>query len=247
MAEKLKLMLKEVHWPSLIRALLIAVAWAVLPGGWFLVAALAGYLLPPVNLRRFFLLYSALILAACYITADSSWWFMPYLASGTYLILAGKELAIVDRFRAERTVIMGLMPVLAYGVFRLGIQPDSFWSLIIGPFALAGFFFLVVRDLLKEGSVFAEREGRVPPSSFAVAAVTSAVVAEAALAIVFLPVPPVIQATIFFILSAVLLELVPIYVTRDLSPLAILSAVCLGFVLLVLVFAATPIDIHVSF
>lgn len=243
MAAKLKLMLKAVHWPSLIKALLLVLTWVLLPRVWFGAAAILVYLTPRVNLRRFFLLYAALICLAFAAPDKAMVWIVPYLGVGAYLALGIKELAIVDRFTAERALLTMLLPVLAYGVFRGG-ESLAGGLFLFGPFLLGAFVFLSIREILRERLALSS-EGKTRVAFPATAAVLGGVlVTEMILAINFLPLPPLVQAALVLVVTAVILELLPAYAAGRLSRETILTASSLAFVLLILIFTVTPIDIH---
>ena len=103
--------------------------------------------------------------------------------------------------------------------------------------------FLSLREIIKERLVAVPPEERTA-SPATVASLAGLLIAELVFGVSFLPVPILIQSALVLIFTAVLLELLPVYAAGGLSTRAILVASSLGFILLVLVLTATPIDIH---
>ena len=235
MAAKLASISKQIHWSSLIRAAVFAVAWWYFPAWIFLVVACGVYFLPSFeslkNLPAFLVL-----LGIALATSPTALMAVIYGAICYYLLLI-KDLFVIDRKSARAILAMAL----AFFLFRefffawtAGLSAGSLlWAWIVA-FA----FGVLVNGVImaRRGKEVDDERGRRPRR--VAVGVATMLMFEILVICLFLPVDFIYQSIVAFLAAALLLDLVPAYLFRELEPRRVRATAIAIAALLVVVLAS---------
>lgn len=112
MAEKLKLILKRIHWSLVVKTLVFGLVWLFLPHWLFLILAVYFYFVPLFKpLPLLFPFFLTLILGYA---IPRSFFMAVFLASIFYLILGIKDLVFVERKDAYETLTLLLVFIMLF-------------------------------------------------------------------------------------------------------------------------------------
>lgn len=192
MAARSKSITNPIPWSSLLKPLLVAAAWLILPWWVFLVVALYCYLVPlfrPFALAPAFLVFLFMTLAA-----PRGLFQAAYAALVLALIFGIKDLVIVNRKAAYQLLVFLISfagCLLLFATFAAWSAPSAFLSLAF--LSLAWFWF--VTDATEEQHI-----PTLPP------AIAALIFFEIGVAMFFLPISFFPQAALLFFASALLFE-----------------------------------------
>ena len=261
MAEKLKSILRRIHWSSLLKAAIFAASWLLLPYWLFIIIALFLYFRPWFRVGTLIGPFFALLVLTD-ITAPG---FFVALIFGAlfYLTLLIKDLLILDRRSAYEVLILGIALVYArhfYAAFADGVSGVAFfWA-----FVVAGMITLLFRNFT---SAFMGEKAIPPDESVPAMAAATAKVAEngknetpvlpavrqidrvaawlifllstqVIIAGLFLPLDFIYQSVIVFLILVLLVDLIGEYIFGGLNRNKILGVGNMVFTLLVIILAS---------
>src|SRR5258708_3672304 len=155
MAAKLKSISKQIHWSSVLKALVFALAWIWFPFWFFAILALGLYFIPFFQARRLAIPFLTLLIL-CYIqTPDMA--FAIIFGVVFYETLLIKDLLLIDRRSAYELLVLALTflllrefymkfnegitrAALIYSFFTAGGFALPFFCFFFAFFAVAGVF-----------------------------------------------------------------------------------------------------------
>ncbi|HUI92615.1 MAG TPA: hypothetical protein VLX68_10245, partial [Chitinivibrionales bacterium] len=215
MAAKLTSISRQIHWSSLIKAVVFAAAWWYLPTWLFLALACIIYFVPPFEARNN--LPAFLVLLGISLATARAAVMAAVLAVLCYYLLLIKDFLVVDR-KLARTVLAMALSFFLFREFFLS------WYAGLSAGALAWAWVMAIAfGMLLNGVIVARRGKEVSdehdrdPRRVAVLA-SMLVMFEILVACLFLPVDFIYQSIIAFLVAALILDLVPAYFFHELEP-----------------------------
>jgi len=235
MVEKLASISRQIHWSSLIKAAVFAVAWWYLPLWFFVIVACAIYFVPPFESAKNLWAF-AVLLGVTLATPPGALMALFYGAVCYYLLVI-KDLLVIDRKSARAILAMALSFFLFrefFSVWHSGLSAGSlFWAWVVA-FAFGGLLNSVITA--RRGKEIDDEYGRHPRR--AAVGVAALALFEVLVICLFLPVDFIYQSIVAFLVAAILLDLVPAYFFRELEPRRIREAAIVISVCLVVVLAS---------
>lgn len=233
MAAKLKSVLKRIHWSLVIRALVFAAAWFLLPFWIFLFVGLYLYLIPLFRTRELALPFLLVIFFA--LQEPVSFWFAPLLAALFYLILGIKDLIFIDRkpvYEALVLLLLFLMFLRFFSRFDHWSNPAAFFYAL----AMSAVSLFLIRGFLNyEASAGLADDSRIKKAAGVSAEIAALVIWQVSLVLLFLPLNFLYQSALLFLTATVLLECIFDYLNKNLTRQRILTSFSVFFVFLVII------------
>jgi len=241
MAERLKSILKKIHWSLprksvwglIVRAAAFAVAWLILPWWLFLLVALYCYFIPFFHSGK--LLIPFFCLLALTVAQGPS--FLSALVFGIifYCILLIKDLLIINRRSAYEILVLAISFFLIKDFFAGygGFNSAAFWW----AFWCAAAIGLIVNNMMRFFADDVPGKGNMRTMTSWLIALLSW---QCILVGLFLPLNFIYQSIIVFVAVAFFSELVLGYFWNDLSREKIFATASVFFALLVILLASAP-------
>ena len=236
MVEKLKSISKRTNWSLLLKAVIFGVAWWALPFWLFIIIALYLYFIPIAGTGRVSVPFFVLLLISFFEEQNALSAIL--FAAIFYFILLVRDLLIIDR----RSAYEILMLVLSYLFMR------SFFLNVGGAFSFGTIFYslivacsigILVVNFIKNFSVAPEESSREERSfRRMVGWMTFLILWQLLIVGTLLPLNFLYQSAIVFLVSAIMIDLVPQYAFGELSREKILATGSVLFALLVIVIAS---------
>jgi hypothetical protein len=228
MVEKLKSILRRIHWSLLLKAVIFAAAWLVLPFWAFILAALYLYFVPPPQSGTVLVPFLVLLLLMFF--EPSGLLFAAIFGFFFFYILLIKNLMLIDRKAAYEVTVLFLVFLL----FRDFFMKEG------GSFNAFSFFFswcvAVLVGFLVSGFIRAFEEGQKHRSVRRAATWLSALLVwQLLIGGLFLPLDFVYQTILVFLASMLVIDLIPQHLFNESSQRKILVTSSAVFILLVLV------------
>jgi len=203
MEAKLKLILKQIPWSLVLKAAAFSLAWLFLPAWISFVLALYFYFWPFFHSRK--LLFPFVLFLLFALGLPGTFWFAAVLGAIFFSILGIKNLIFVNRF-GNHQFLAFLLFFLAELSFFFSVERWNDWR---APFLSLGtglLFFFLTRQLLRY--VEPPKEMGLPlgsPASLG-AGIGSFLVWQLSLAILFLPLNPLYQTALLFLVTVILAD-----------------------------------------
>lgn len=236
MAEKLKSILRQTNWSSVVKAVLFGVAWWALPWWLFLIVALYLYFVPITGAGKVSVPFLVLLLIS-FLEPQGIISAILFIAVFYFMLLV-KDLLIIDR----RTAYEMLMLVLAYLLIRgffLNVGSSFGYQAFIDSIIAAIAVSAMVGSFIKNFSAVPDDAAREARSFRRMLGwMTFILMWQLLLVGLLLPLDFLYQSAIVFLVAVVLMDLVPQYVFGELSRTKILATSTVLFTLLVIVSAS---------
>jgi hypothetical protein len=240
MAEKLRSILKRISWSSVLKAVLFAVTWWVLPFWLFLLIALYLYFIPTTGARKVSLPFFVLLLITFLQKPDII--FAVIFGAVFYFLLLVKDLIIIDRRFAYEVLMLVLSYLLLRGFFLNVGGSFGWWSLLDSAVAAAAVSMLVGSFVKNFSAVSAmpDAAGLRAAHSFRSMLGWMMFLLMWQLLIVglFLPLDFLYQSAIIFLIAVIILDLIPQYIFGELTRVKVLATGTVLFALLVIVLSS---------
>jgi len=222
MVEKLKLISKQIHWSSVLKAAIFALAWFFLPFWLFLLIALYLYFFPlsqsgSVAVPFLVLLFLCLI-------EPSGILFTLVFGTIFFYILVIKDLLVIDRKSAYEILVFALSFLTLRSFY------DRLGGGIGGSSLLYSFLIAIVIAFLVESFWQSKRN--------VISWLLFMTIWQLLIAGLFLPVDFVYQAVIIFLALVIPVDLIPQYLSGDFIPEKIFAVSSAIFAALVIVLAS---------
>jgi hypothetical protein len=236
MVEKLRSILRQISWSSVLKAVIFAVAWWALPFWLFLLIALYLYFVPMTGAHKvsapfFVLLLITLLQKPSIISAV-------IFGVVFYFIILVKDLIIIDRRSAYEILMLVLSYLLVRGFFLNVGGSFGWWSLTDSAVAAAAVSALV-GNFVKNFSVVPEDSVRDARSFRRMLGwMTFLLTWQLLIVGLFLPLNFLYQSAIIFLVAVIILDLVPQYVFGELTRVKVLATGTVLFALLVIVLSS---------
>ena len=238
MEEKLKLILKRIHWSSLLKAGVFGLAWLLLPFWIFFLVALYLYFVPWFQVGRLILPFFVLLLLSYVQT--SGFFFALIFAAAFYLMLLVKDLLILDRRSAYEILILAFTFFLLrdfYMRFNEGIGGAA----IFYAFLTAAVVALLMRSFVNSFAFEGANEPAQPHFPLRRATgvwLSFLLLAQILIAGLFLPLDFIYQSTIVFLIAVLFIDLTAEYLLTGLTKNKTLGVASTVFALLVIVLSS---------
>lgn len=251
MVAKLESILGPIPWSLVLKAALTGIVWYFLPLWVFFLAAFYFYLTPLFEPKKFavpFLIF--LYLAA---SNSPSLWFAVFLAVIFYLMLGVKDLILINRSALYEVMVLLILFALFFnffvttsgwndsGVFLAALIPSAAFFLLFG--GLVDYLppaFPPEKAGTETSQISQSESGESGKrKKLLVIGLSSFLVWQLALAIIFLPLNFVFASILWFVPVLLLTEIVPDYLRGTLSRQRIMSAFAAFFVVIVVILGAT--------
>ncbi len=232
MAEKLRSILKQIHWSLVVKAVIFALAWLWLPAWAFVLIAIALYFIPFFQAGKLAIPFFTLLLLALF--QEPGTLFAVAFAALFYTILLIKDLLLIDRRSAYELVMLGLIFLVLrsfYVHFNEGITESALFFAFLAAILLA----LLVRGLVNAFEEGALVKGSVPQVAIWLSAL---LFIEMIVVGLFLPLDFVYQSVIVFLVAVLVADLIPHYLLGTLTRTKILTAGTTIFALLVILISS---------
>lgn len=229
MAEKLRSILKRIHWYLALKAAVFAIAWAWFPFWVFLLIALYLYLERLFQTRPLAVPFLALIIL-CYIQSPSATYAVIF-GGVFYFILLIKNLILIDRRSAYELVVLTLTFLLVHDFYAA-------WNGGVAGAALAyALLAAVLFGLLVRSFIRFFRNDLVVGGGAARAAVMlmTLLLWQTLIAGLFLPIDFTYQTVAVFLVAVLLIDLVPQYLVGMITRAKVFTAASVVFTLFVIV------------
>jgi hypothetical protein len=234
MAEKLKSILKQTRWSLVLKAAIFAAAWLVLPFWLFLLVALYLYFVPFLGSAKVALPFLVLLLLSLF--EGQNIFFALIFGILFYYILAIKDLLIIDRRSAYEMLVLALSFFLLR-IFFLKEGGDLGGGSIVYGFCVAAMISMMMASYIAnfaDDSVSAqERSLRRTVNWLSFFLMWQIVIAG-----LFLPLDYLYQTAIIFLASITIIDLLPRYIFKEISPSKIFTTSAVVFTLLVLLLSS---------
>jgi hypothetical protein len=211
MEEKLRSILRRIHWSLTLKAIIFATSWFLLPAWLFFIVALYMYVVPRFRSMTFIFPFAVLMFFA--ISEAPSLLGALLFSVLFYLLLGVKELGFIDKRTPYEALILSLS-FLAYTQFFSRFVAWGSIGVFFYAFAVSFMFFLLCRGFLRY-AVFNKEDGATRRGLLG-AGIIAFFVWELLLTVVFLPLNFLYQSALLFIITAVLFDLVLDYATSEL-------------------------------
>ncbi len=233
MGSKLRSVLRQIHWSLALRAAIFAASWFFLPFWAFLLVAFYLYFVPFFQPRRLALPSLLVIFFTAVLTPTP--WFAIFLGVAWYLILGIKDLIFINRKQAYEILVLFLVFLVTVRFFAHFDSWAGAFSVLYS-LATSVVVFLLCKGFLKYGDLpehagYREKAAR----STAAAAVVALILFELSLLFLVLPIHFLFQASLFFVVAAIILESVFEYVNGALTRRIILVNFSIFFIFLVII------------
>ena len=229
MVEKLKSISKRIHWSLVLKAIVFAGSWFLLPFWLFCLIGLFLYLIPLFQARRLAVPFFVLFIL-CYLKTPGLSFFLIF-GILFYLILLIKDLLLIDRRSAYELLVLALTFLLLrefYMRFNTGIDGSA----LLYAFLIAPLFTLLFRSFIRCFREDIIRAEGIPQIAIWLACL---IFWQTVIVGLFLPTDFVYQSVIVFLMAILLVDLVPEYLFTQLSTSKVLTAATVVFGLLVIV------------
>ncbi len=232
MAERLKSISRRIHWSSLLKAGIFALAWYWLPFWLFLFVALYLYFMPWFHVGKLAVPFFALLLLAYLETPGIA--FALVFAVVFYAILLIKDLIVIDR-RSAHEFLMLVLTFLLLRDFYLRFDGGVGGVALFSTFLMAAALTLLLKNLISAFSRDAGVDPMVRRSALWLSFITLAQVLIMGL---FLPVDFISQSLVVFLIAVLFADLLPEYLSAGLTRTKILTTSMTVLSLLVIVLAS---------
>lgn len=214
-----------------LKAALLAAAWLILPGWFFLLLSFYFYFVPIFHPWKVFLPFLCFLFLA--FNGPVNFGFAVILAVLFYIILGIKDLIFIDRRSAYNNLVLVLIFLLDIWFFS-SFFGDSVGRLgIVSIFLLSAISCLLYREFLTYGKSDLSGAGFAGRVNLALG-LAWLIISQISLAVIFLPVNFLYQTALIFFLSAAFLGLVSTYLSETISREMILMNFSVVFVFLVI-------------
>ncbi len=235
MAETLKSISRQIHWSSLLRAVIFAFAWLIVPFWFFALIALYLYFVPVPGSKT--VAWPFLILLILMFFEPAGFAFALLFGATFFYILLIKELVLIDRESAYEVAVLFLAFLACRdlylhegGAINIGSLTFAFFAALLIGRLLASFIKFGTAPQLDTEPTLERRHVR------RTAVWISTLIAWQMLIVgLFLPVDFVYQAVAAFLGIALLFDLVPQYLVGKLSSEKTLITASIIFALFVIV------------
>ncbi len=229
MEEKLRSISKQIHWSSLLKAGIFALAWLLLPWWLFVLLALAAYLVPLFHAGKLALPFFVLLVIS-YLQAPTPLSALVFGAAFYFLLLI-KNLLLIDRGAARELLASVLSFILLrdfYIRFNEGIGGAAFFF----SFCTALLIALLVRNYARASGELSGQSSRIERIGIWLSCL---LIWQLMIAGLFLPVDFTYQTVIVFLPTILILDLLPDHLSGKLSRAKLLGSSIMVFVLFVIV------------
>jgi len=211
MVEKLRSILRQIHWSSVLKASIAAIAWFYFPFWLFLIVALVAYFSPAAQARKTLAPFLTLIILAFLEPQGIAFAFI--FGAVLFYILLIKNLLLIDRKSAYETLVL-LLAFLFLRAFYL-----KFGGGVGGSSLFYGFFAACVLAFLFSNFTEAleDQSGTSPALIRPVRWLMFLVSWQFIIVGLFLPLDFIYQAVIVFLSLVFLVDLAPQYLFGDFS------------------------------
>ena len=211
MEEKLKLILKRIHWSLVLKAAIFAVAWFALPLWLFLPVAFILYFKPIPGSAKVVLPFLVLLFLTLF--EGPSVYFAIIFGILFYFVLVIKDLLIIDRRSAYEVLVLILSYLLFRGFFIKSGGDFGGWSLLFSCFIAAVFGFMVSGFISNFSDAFRDEK----PFRRMVSWIMFILMWQLLLVGLFLPLDFIYQSAIVFLVAMVFIDMIPAYIFGELS------------------------------
>jgi len=232
MAERLKSISKRIHWSLVLKAAIFAVAWFALPFWLFALVALYLYFTPFPGSAKVALPFLVLLLISAF--EGPSVGFALIFGILFYGILLIKDLLIIDRKSAYQILIL-VLSYLLFRIFFMNVGGDFGGLSLFYSFFVAGIFSLMLSSFIGN---FSDAFRDTRPFQRTINWMSFILMWQLLIVGLFLPLDFVYQSAIVFLLSMVLIDLLPSYIFGQLSRVKTLVSSSAIFVLLTIIVAS---------
>jgi hypothetical protein len=229
MEEKLKSISKRIHWSLVLKAAIFAVAWFVLPFWLFLLVALYLYFVPFAGSASVALPFLVLLLVSGFESSNVG--FALIFGIIFYYILLIRDLFIIDRKSAYEIVVLALSYLLLR-VFFMKAGADFGGASLFYSFFVAGIFSMMLSNFIAN---FSDAFKDVRPFRRMINWISFILMWQLLIVGLFLPLDFVYQSAIVFLLSMILIDLLPSYIIGQLSRVKTLVTGSVIFILLTII------------
>lgn len=233
-AEKLKSALRQTHWSLALRAAVFGASWLFLPFWVFMLVALYFYFIP--FFQPWILAFPSLVLIFFTAVLAPSLWLAVFFGVTWYLILGIKDLIFVGRKQAYEMLVFLLVFLITVGFFSYF---DSWAGTLpmIYSLTMSAVIFLLSRGFLNYGADSPGSAGHREKSAknTIAAGVVALVLFELSLPFLVLPLHFLYQASLFFVVSVILMESAFEYAKGTLTRQVLLVNFSIFFIFLVII------------
>jgi hypothetical protein len=232
MAEKLRSALNPIHWFLLLKAVVVAGGWYFLSPTIALILLTLVYVIPPYRSGSFALAF--LVLFFTIGQTSPTFLFAILMGLAVYTLLGVKNLILINRATAYQVLVILLL-------FFMWL---TFFSTVGGFYSLSMLFSLIAIAVFFYYFTWRSISIRDPNQTLGhrnlLLAVTSFLVLEWGLVVMFLPLPQYSQVALALLVTGFLLEIVLQYISGQLTVKNLLVYFSMFFPLLVAVLVFTP-------
>ncbi|HVM76788.1 MAG TPA: hypothetical protein VMU07_01405 [Candidatus Paceibacterota bacterium] len=228
MAERLKSILRQTRWSLLIKAVIFAGAWLVLPFWLFLLVALYAYFVPVPQSRV--VAGPFLVLLLLIALEPKSLVFAAIFGAIFFYMLLIKEFVLIDRKSAHEVIVLVLSFFLIRDFYIRQGGAMTGWSFFYS-FCVALILGLMISNYIRFGGTSEPNTGVKRMAVW----LSTLLIWQLIIVGLFLPVDFIYQSVIVFLGVIPLIDLVPQYLFGDATRQKSLIAASVIFVLFVLV------------
>lgn len=233
MEEKLKSILRRIHWSLLLKAAVFAAAWAIAPFWLFVVIALYLYFVPIAQSRSVVIPFLILLAISA---LEPVGFFLAFVFGAAFLyILLIKDLYLVDRRSAYEVLVIFLSFFILrdfYLHFGGTVSEGTLFMAFLVAAILGGLDASFVRTFFDEVSP----ESRLLRNTACL--LLALLTWQFLIAGLFLPVDFVYQATIVLIIVVFFVDLIPQYLFGEMNRVKLLTTSSVVFGLLAIVLSS---------
>ncbi len=230
MEEKLKSILRRIHWSLALKAAVFGASWLILPSWLFFVAAIYLYVVPRFRAGAFGFPFIVLMFFA--LSEAPSFLGVLLFSVLFYLLVGIKEMRFMDKRTPYEALIL-LFLFLAYIRFFSRFVAWDGISAFLYAFAVSLLFFFLSRGFLRyaalHGGDGATRRGLLGMG------IVSLLVWEFLLVVVFLPLNFLYQSALLFMATAILFDAALDHAKNELVPGKLLVHFSVFFTFLVII------------
>lgn len=229
MAERLKSISRRIHWSSVLKAVIFALAWIWLPLWLFLLVALYLYFVPWFHAGKLAVPFFVLLLLA-YLEAPGIAFALVF-AVVFYAILLIKDLIVIDRRSAHEFLVL-VLTFLLLRDFYLRFDGGIGGMALLCAFLTAAVLALLLKNLV---SALSQDAAARPAVQRPALWLSFLILAQVLIAGLFLPVDFISQSLVVFLIAVLFADLLPEYLSAGLTRTKILTTSMTVFSLLVIV------------
>lgn len=236
MVEKLKLILRQIHWSLAVKALISALAWYFLPFGLFLLVAFYFYFRPFYQPMKFIVPFTAFLVLTSHLFFERSLGMAILAGIFFFIILGVKDLIFVGRrhgFEVAVLFVSFLLFLVFFSRFDDWGASMVLWSLLV--FLV---FFLLLKNLTDYNDSLGSEQISRGPYGLIYLFLSVFILWQLSWVLFMLPLSLVYKTALLFITSFVFSELNLAYLSQRLSRRRILGNFSLLFVAFVLALAS---------